>query len=81
MESVMKCPGEAANSNIEEGSSSALSYLLYVNGLLVIELFYDHWTSELIDIFIDNYIDDSDDESDGIESAEDNDEEDTFMRP
>jgi hypothetical protein len=32
------------------------------------------------DIFLHDYIDDSD-ESDGIESAEDNDEEDTFMRP
>ncbi|WJX61853.1 hypothetical protein P8452_46906 [Trifolium repens] len=52
MESVMKCPGEAAsaNSNIEEGSSSDLDF-------------------------------DDSDESDGIESAEDNDEEDTFMRP
>lgn len=26
MESVMKCPGEAANSNIEEGSSSDLDF-------------------------------------------------------
>ncbi|PNX90781.1 putative SGT1 protein, partial [Trifolium pratense] len=50
MESVMKFPGEAANSNIEEGSSSDLDF-------------------------------DDSDESDGIESAEDNDEEDTFMQP
>ncbi|GAU27541.1 hypothetical protein TSUD_29730 [Trifolium subterraneum] len=66
MESVMKCPGEAANSNIEEGSSSDLDFV--VCDAVRCMKYANH--KQLMILM-----------SDGIESAEDNDEEDTFMRP